>query len=137
MKRTALLRRSELKRRKPPQARLSHVDRTDPARMAWKTPMWGACTVCGKVGWLENHHVVQEQHIPEERPELRYDLRNAMRVGVETTCLCHTRHSNAFQRIPIRLISKLAWEFARELFGEATARAYFERRYAVEDRSAA
>lgn len=131
MKRTQLRRKSSLR------SRPKHIDRTDPARMAWKTPMWSACTVCGKVGWLINHHVLAEQHIPEERPELLYDLRNAMRVGVDATCLCHARHTNAFQRIPITLISEQAWEFARELFGEETARAYFERRYAAEDRRAA
>lgn len=131
------MKRTELRRKSALRSRPKHIDRTDPARQAWKTPMWGACSVCGKVGWLVNHHVVQAQHIPEERPELLYDRRNAMRVGVDATCLCHARHTNAFRRIPLALISAPAWEFASELMGEGTARQYFERRYAAEDRRAA
>lgn len=132
------MKRSRLQRKLSLRSRPKHIDRTHPARQAWKEPVWGACAACDRVGWLVRHHCVYAQHLPED-PAVRYDLRNALPLGglSVSVCACHELHHTAGLRLPLSLIPAKAWEFAIEVLGEETARAYFERRYAAEDRRAA
>jgi hypothetical protein len=92
----------------------------------WKTPTFGRCQGCGKPGLRERHHVVAEQHVRAEGGD-PYDLRNGMQLGMH--CRCHSRHTNAAQRLPLARVPDEAIAFASELFG-AGAGAYLSRHYA-------
>lgn len=88
--------------------------------------------MCGAVGPIVRHHIVYEQHIRRAgHPELRWDLRNALDVGV--TCSCHHDHHWAIRRIPFSLVDEQASEFAIEVLGMLGAACFFERYYRGEE----
>lgn len=87
------------------------------------------CPVCGQVPSAENpfecHHVTEKQAIkkivaamqlpPREAAEklarLLWDFRN----GLPVCQRCHSRHTSAYKRIPLALVTRKHRQFAREL----------------------
>lgn len=134
MKRTALLRRSELKRTKPLRSRpRRRPAEADPVRHAYKEVVWGHCAVCGAIGFVRRHHVTYEQHVRVAGGD-RWDPRNSMWVGVETLCDCHGDHHRGLRhnkpwRISFELISEAALAFCVDLFGDKRAAEYLRRYY--------
>jgi hypothetical protein len=117
------MKRTPLKRGRLPSA----VDLLDPARVAWKSPVWGPCAACGRYGLLLRHHVVLEQHVRREGGN-PWDLRNALALGYYA-CSCHRDHHHAVRRIPIARVPAPAVTFASELLGEPRATDYLRRYY--------
>lgn len=82
----------------------------------------GRCRVCGRRGVVA-HHVVYKQEL-RKRGLLEYDVRDAMPL-----CdLCHARHHNRSQPIPIQMLTDGHIDFAFEVLGPA-ALIYLARRY--------
>lgn len=77
---------------------------------------------------MRRHHVCYRQTVKREGGD-QWDLRNALVVGVEMTCDCHSRQHTGSQRIPLPLVSNEAVEFAVELLGQFPAALYFASHY--------
>lgn len=80
-----------------------------------------ACAVCGSKQQLQAHHIIDKQFIEDFAREER--LTNAERNallweednGLTLCQRCHTRHTDAFKRVPRRVIPERAYRFARML----------------------
>lgn len=101
--------------------------RSEPGYREWTTPPpRGKCACCGEDGPRERHHVIKAQHLRAEGLPV-YDLRNAMLLG--RWCRCHSRHTNAAVKIPLRLVPPEAVEYALELLGPERGADYLSRHY--------
>lgn len=123
LKRTGSLKRSQLR------SHPKRVDRTDPARIAWKVPHGGFCQCgCDRFALhLERHHIVALSTIRQEgRLDLEFDLRNSLLLHPH----CHSWHTDASRRIPLAAVPSVALDFAVELLGRDRAALYMARFYA-------
>ena len=116
------MRRSPLRPKPPP----DHRD--EPGYWEWKALTWGECAVCGERGQLERHHVVSEQHVRREGGD-PYALANSMLLGL--FCRCHSRHTNAAERLPASAITAQNLAFMVSLLGEDRTAGYIARYYRV------
>lgn len=128
-----MLRRVEMKRRKPANKRRDAA--TTAAALEWhnKVVAFG-CRVCPQIGEecegvVQAHHIVRRQFVQDridtrvraeslnavQRAELErlllWDLRNGMGVCYRA----HRRHHSRVQPIPARFVSAAAYAFAQEL----------------------
>ena len=112
--------------RRVPMRTAPPVDRThEPGYKAWHAPVFGRCAVCDHPGRLERHHILHEQHVPDEARV--WDLANSLLLGVH--CRCHSRHTNAAERLPASAITPGNLAFMVELLGEDQAADYVVRYY--------
>lgn len=74
------------------------------------------------------HHVVYEQIVTRERPDLKYDTRNAMRLCVPK---CHLDRQHGRQDpVPMTVVRCETIEFAVEVIGVGRTLNFFQRFYA-------
>lgn len=103
-----------------------------PARGRWAWYAFrkvGDCEGCGKRGPREAHHIVIRQRFERTRPDLLWDLRNRLLLGV---FCCHPDHHHPGvrdTRIARSKLKPIAFEFGREALGAGPSEIYFERRY--------
>lgn len=113
------------------------TDRTppDPVRAAWDRfyreakkarKAWRGCEACPPErrdpnAWLEIHHVISQQRLKRYARERklpavrRLDLLTDPRNSIVLCKPCHHKHTVRHERLPLRVIPKPAWDFAKEL----------------------
>lgn len=100
MKRTAILKRSPLKRR--PWKREQTPD-------SWRT-RYGLCASCNLYGMVEQHHLIPKQVLKRHDLPL-WDLRNKISLCQR----CHHRHETRHTPLSRHAIPSDAWAYAREV----------------------
>ena len=126
MKRSAIVRRTPLRRLTPLRAKPKRINRNEPGRDAWKELKRGRCQCgCDRFSMHLHHHHVYPERLVRDAGGDPWSARNGMYLSEH----CHMNHHAAFRKIPLASVPQDAIDFTVGLIGEDRALLFFARAY--------